>query len=121
MKFAQVDTTPYRHVPICLARSVDLAEEWPASKELAEKYNDWPAALALEVITKERPECRGKFTTWQQGFTPKEHQETLDREKQRHEDRDWRLLELATFGIVATGVGAGVAILAACIERGSWP
>jgi len=82
----------------------------------------------LEVITKDRPECEGKFTPWQQGFAPKEHREMLDRQElrnweaaQRHEDRRWRIIELIVFGAVATGVGAGVAILAAFIERGSWP
>jgi len=127
-KFALVDTTPYRHVPVCFAQSVDLAKECPGTEELLAKYKDWPAELVLEVITKDRPECEGKFTPWQQGFAPKEHREMLDRQElrnweaaQRHEDRRWRIIELIVFGAVATGVGAGVAILAAFIERGSWP
>ena len=70
---------------------------------------------------------------------PKEHRETLDREKmlrwqreredddrawrdtQRNEYCTWRTIELIIFGIVAMGVGAGAAILGAPIERGSWP
>ncbi len=79
-KFALVDTTPCRHVPMCFALSVTLADEWPGTKELLEQYKDWPPSTMLEVITKERPGCEGKFTKWQQGFTPKEHREMLDRQ-----------------------------------------
>ena len=132
-------TTPYRHVPICFVQSVDLAGEFPGTKELLERYKDWPAGVMLETIVKERSECQGKHTPWQQGFTPKEHRENLDRENrrqweanqqqadrewretQRSEDRTWRLIELAVFGVLAISVGAAVAIVAAFIERGSWP
>lgn len=124
----EAHTTPFRHIPICFARSVNLAGEWPGSKGVLDQYEDWPAAIMLGIITKERPECIGKFTAWEQGFTPKEHREMLDQmklrgleEQQRDEDRKWRLVELAVFGFVATIVGAGVAILAAFIQRGSWP
>ena len=87
MRFAEFDTTPYRHVPICFVQSVDLTADWPASQELLDRYKDWPASTMLEVITKERPECEGKFTPWQRGLTPKEHREMLDRQWMiRHEE-----------------------------------
>jgi len=56
---------------------------------------EFPTAGTSGVIQEER-EC-SDFTQWQQGFTPKEHQEALDRQKQldwqtkrEDDDRQWR-------------------------------
>lgn len=66
------------------------------------------------------------FTTWRQGYTPKEHVEMSlveeQREWQRNRDRDdrrWRIIELAIMGIIVTLVSVAAQIIAAFIERGS--
>lgn len=75
--------TSYRHIPICFARAYDLQSEIPGKLPQGEK--DYPAVLVLEVISKDRTCPKRKqadgFTRWQQGFTPKEHREMLDRER----------------------------------------
>ena len=138
-KFTLVDTTPYRHVPICFAMAVDLGEDRGGSSELRDRYRDWSADSMLGVIIKERPECEGKFTEWRQGSTPKEHREMLDRkwmmdrqqirededrqyrERQRKDDRKYRLIELGVIGIIGVLAAGAFTILGAFIERGSWP
>jgi hypothetical protein len=71
------------------------------------------------VISQER-DCKG-FVEWQQGFTPKEHREMLDRKWQmefeesvRKSNRKWRIIEL----VIALSVGAVIALVAAMIQRG---
>ena len=81
----------------------------------------------MQVIHEER-ECGESFTEWQLGFTPKEHREMLDRkewrdwqERQRKEDKHWRVIELIVLGIIAVLVAGGFTVLGAFIERGSIP
>ena len=76
-----------------------------------------------QVIQKER-ECGESFTEWQLGFTPKEHREMMDRqewrdwqERQRKDDRGWRIKEIAIL-VLMTG---GFIVLGALIGRGSIP
>ena len=99
--------------PICFVQEYDLLDSFnKISGDKSIKY--------LGVVNGER-QCK-PFTTWKQGFTPKEHQEMLDRQwqleferKARRSDRKWRAIELIAF-ILA---GAIVAIIAALIERGT--
>jgi hypothetical protein len=110
---------PYTGVPICLVRAHPLHNEF-ANQDHAEE------AEIFGMLTRDRSDCasRGLFTSWHQGFTPKEHREMLDRErmlqweaKQKASDRKWRVVELLVF-ILA---GAATAIIAALVERGSIP
>ena len=86
--------------PICFAREINLQSEYRI-----ETITDTNRGITSggnninKVLTNER-EC-DKFTKWQQGFTPKEHREMIDREwMQKHleeredkkdkEDKKWR-------------------------------
>ena len=109
--------------PLCFANAANL----PAEADTTEYDGEHPSIShnvqpTLKVITMER-ECTA-FTAWQQGFTPKEHRDMLDRQRsidreaqQRRSDRRWRLFELLAFILT----GAIVAIFAALIQRGAIP
>lgn len=115
---------------ICFARAFDLIEEGEDTErqqallaEQDEPMSDWVGYLR-EIITRDR-EC-AEYTEWQQGFTPKEHREMLDRQelrdyqyRQRKEDKRWRIIELVVIGFIAVLVAGGFTILGAFIERGS--
>jgi hypothetical protein len=140
--------------PICFVMAYNLMPEveQAAQQQFTERnegWSDWPEYV-LKIITKERDcDVRSKmFVTYQQGFTPKEHREMLDRqwlianqnkreredrlwrEQQRIEDLQWRetqeekaehrhRTDLIIIGIVATLLICAVTIMAAFIERGS--
>jgi hypothetical protein len=135
-----VSFSPYGYQPLPLC--FDL--QFPLADELGEKFFDAPVPAVLEVIRKNR-DCPA-FTPWQQGFTPKEHREMLDREKmlqwqldreeedrrwrdeQRREDQRWRaeqrkhegrwqLRQLIVFGGFVTCVSVVTQIVAAFIQR----
>lgn len=145
------DWHPYHYVnyPICFRRVYPLAEEVRRHIGLGTLNSNVPedASIAFNRVIKDGRWCR-EFTRWQQGFTPKEHLEMLDRKwRLRHEEevrqavlksedrRDARVdareerrdkeasqrhrNELLVFGLVL----GGLTILAAFIERGSdlWP
>ena len=70
------------------------------------------------TVQKER-DC-GEFTTWHQGFVPREHREMLDRqwqleqeEKRRKSDRIWHFVELG----ITLIVGAIIALVSAHISN----
>ncbi len=78
--------------PICFVQSVDLQAELlgglepnypPGSVKRSEIIDAAPGDLVLELFQRERSDCDAnqEFTPWQQGFTPKEHREMLDRER----------------------------------------
>jgi len=82
---------PYdiHEAPVCLMQVCDLWSEIGKSD----------AKNILSVIRKDRP-CEA-FRKWQQGFTPKEHREMMDRERfeerlreDKKSDRRWRIIEL---------------------------
>ncbi len=132
--------------PVCFVQRYDLRGEIK-SVFVAGKKDE--TGCVLQVITKER-EC-SEFTDWQQGFTPKEHREMLDRQwmidfqaKRENEDREWRerqrnedlawrekqetkadsrhRTELWIIGGVVTVALIVGAIIAAIVERGYlWP
>jgi hypothetical protein len=86
--------------PICFQRAWPLMEEMRAALTLFPNApQQEKTTLAMnKVINLKRP-CLG-FTPWQQGFTPKEHRERLDREwklkfetEQRRKDEEWRSAE----------------------------
>ena len=104
---------PVYDEPICFMRSCDLKAEY------GEKRPPSMTKDLLSTLRKDR-ECNS-FTKWQQGFTPKEHREMVDREKmiewqhqERRSDIKWRIVEL-----IVLVVGAGLfTLLGTWIARG---
>ena len=83
--------TAYREAPICLARANDLWVESGITAQTVCYGNVDEIRLAIQ---KERI-CQ-PFVEWKQGFTPKEHQEMIDRKvmlewqaKREEADRKW--------------------------------
>lgn len=77
-------TTPYRHVPICFAQEYNLLNDlWPSENPFWDK--DIPGEMVKQIIDKERP-C-ASYMRWRPGFTPKEHREMQDRQRQRDNER----------------------------------
>jgi len=84
-------------LPICFVRKRDFSQslrDWPEHPE----PNSISPQDVLRLISEDYP-CDDEtgFTEWQQGFTPKEHREMLDREwrlkfeaDEREKDRKWR-------------------------------
>jgi len=113
----------YYYIPICFAMVADYGEELKQLRNLPEnatRQNEigeeiWPKweDLRKTVFSKER-KCES-FTRWQQGFTPKEHMEMINRkemlewqEKQekRHSRDEWfRYIFLAVITLVSVALG----------------
>jgi hypothetical protein len=76
---------PFANPPICFVQAFNLGDEFSVepSQILPE--------MALDVLKNER-DCgeRELFTSWQQGFTPKEHREMLDRQRRLQQEEDIR-------------------------------
>jgi len=75
-------TTTYDHDPVCFAQAVN--------------FLDTNIRRGIYSFVRTEKEC-SSFTPWQQGFTPKEHREMLDRQKmldwqaeREDKDRKWR-------------------------------
>ena len=81
-----LDTTGVSNFPICFAMAWNLHPESAraATDQILSKTDDFGERV-LGVITRDRkcpPEDKDVgFTKYQQGFTPKEHREMLDRER----------------------------------------
>ncbi len=102
--------------PLCFARSFDL------TKEIAYEFAKGGKSAAdftgirksvqhciKEGLVKER-DC-AQYTKWQQGFTPKEHREMMDRERRQEWEtkQEHYLVKMAgIFAIVAGIVGAAI-------------
>jgi len=115
--------TRYVHekLPLCFQGSYDLRVL------ISQLMDDEECDIyeCIKTITHKDREC-DLFTSWQQGSTPKEHREMIDRQKfmewqerQRKDDRRWRIIELIVLGFIAVVVAGGFTILGAFIERGS--
>jgi hypothetical protein len=104
-------------IPICFVNGFNIKGEVEAlGKGSAEWTRDsikewippvW-ASYVKQVLNRERV-CES-FMKWQQGFTPKEHREMMDRERRdrleaeiRKNDRKWHWIELAAI-ILGTGL-----------------
>ena len=134
--------------PICFVQSVDLQAEvlgdlepdYPAgSRSRSQIFDGAPADVILELFGRERPECEEAFTTWQQGFSPKEHREMLDQKRvlkredarreedrrwradMRKEERAWRILKLVVFGVVVSAATLIAGAIGRGWEPGWWP
>ena len=121
-------SSPPNH-PICFVRAFNLQSEYklePLDNETEQQFKSRffyqsgiDSQKLLQSVNKPR-ECE-HFVKWQQGFTPKEHQEILDREwqleqekKRKKSDRTWHFIELA----ITLVVGAIIALIAAYIGKG---
>jgi hypothetical protein len=102
--------TGCREAPICLAGASDL---WADSGITAQTVCYGNVDGIRLAIQKER-ECK-EFVEWQQGFTPKEHREMIDWERERR----WHSIELIVFVVVTLLAGIGGAIVGALIARGT--
>jgi hypothetical protein len=69
----------YLEVPLCFQRAINFRDKLGGNSG---------AERRLAVLDEER-KC-GSFTPWQQGFTPKEHREMLDREQRERHEADLR-------------------------------
>lgn len=105
----------FEPTPICFINSFDIKEEVEILRKAAHdephrnsigEYIPPHWATYVKVVLNTERKCKS-FTKWQQGFTPKEHREMVDRERQRKEDRKWHFREL---GLIIFGN-----ILAACL------
>jgi hypothetical protein len=67
-------------VPICFVQAYDILQ---STREFAGKHE--PDYLSVHTFINDDRPCKS-FTKWQQGFTPKEHRDMLDRQ----EFRDWQ-------------------------------
>jgi hypothetical protein len=108
----------YVLIPICLAMATNIDEEVKKLREQPkyyEKQNEigetvWPTfpTLVKEILNQER-ECTF-FTKWQQGFTPKEHREMIDRQamlkwqtEREDIDKKWQIQQ-RWFMVVVAGI-----------------
>src|ERR1700694_4175901 len=66
--------------PICFSQQINFVQEFSdaGAKRHPVEGEPNPYGVIAAIINAER-ECT-KFTGWQQGFTPKEHREILDRQ-----------------------------------------
>ncbi len=111
-------TSRHEPLPLCFAQVCDLKAEFKKADKMGS-----PGYVALDSVIHMERDC-SDFTPWQQGFTPKEHREMLDRqewrdwqERQRKADRRWRIIEIGIM-VIMTG---GFIVLGALIGRGSIP
>ena len=103
--------------PICFMQSPDF-KALPYSTESIYQ-RDKQSKEVYDEIQRDR-ECKF-FTEWRQGFTPKEHQEMLDRElmmkrdeARRKEEKRWHIVEIILI-VVLSGL---FTLLGAFIGRG---
>jgi hypothetical protein len=111
-----IRTQYYLNIPVCFAMAFNFNEEFKKLRQLP-KWERKQVALGFigppdedlikELLNTER-NCE-YFTKYQQGFTPKEHREMMDRktmlemeEKRKQDDRKWHWIELA---ILVVGAG----------------
>ena len=98
----------YEDWPLCFAMAWPLREEIQGERQ---EIGGPEVASVLRVIHKER-EC-SKYVDWQQGFTPREHREMLDRQWLLHRE-DTRNAEQRKFQRHMTFI-SGVIILVATV------
>ncbi len=79
---------PYTGVPLCLVRA------YPLHNEFTDQNHASGGEIFGTLTTDRNCADRKLFTPWQQGFTPKEHREMLDRkqllELQTKREDDWQ-------------------------------
>ena len=114
-----------RHnAPICFVGHLDLWEEYREATPTATQITELSDSSIVRVLTEERG-CP-VFADYQQGFTPKEHREMMDRQwMQKHQeeredaDKKWRekqgrnlVIYAGMFTVLGAVIGAVIVILA---------
>ena len=114
--------------PICFSQQINFVQEFSdaGAKRHPVEGEPNPYGVIAAIINAER-ECT-KFTGWQQGFTPKEHREILDRQwmtdREDRRDVDQRKFQerlhreqivIMGFGIILATILA--AVIAALITK----
>ncbi len=92
--------------PTCFVRAANLQDEWAHEVHAGQASNAPPAVSVQAVIQKPDRNCES-WVEWQQGFSPKEHREMLD----RRWERKWRLIELGVLALIGgafTALGAWI-------------
>jgi hypothetical protein len=82
--------------PLCFAQAYNLRREFMETTHEKYPIYDAPDKESIATVLHKDREC-ASFLPWQQGFTPKEHREMIDRErfeerqaKREEADRRWR-------------------------------
>lgn len=104
--------TLHREIPLCLVMEQYLGDAFKVFNDPSSLFKQITSVIQKEIVCTE-------FTKWQQGFTPKEHREMIDRERERRENHRWRMIELIILGVMATLVAGGFTILGAFIAKGN--
>ena len=91
--------------PLCFVNRVNLPFAYTEVQMSTQYLID--NETKINIVLKKERDC-DLFREYQQGFTPKEHREMMDRErfqewqdKQRKEDKRWRVIELVVISVVA--------------------
>ena len=113
-------TRTSRGFPVCLALAFDLPQEYEhRSVSRAGTSAGITPADVVPVLHRER-EC-DDFTTWRQGFSPKDHVESRDRNAEREwreqvekRNQRYRIIELSIV-VAASFLTAAAILLAAFI------
>lgn len=125
-KSALPNFTNIRDDPICFILAYDLRNEWDNQPTIFHDDGSLNSTEMLSVLLIKERKCPPSNNIWgfvdyQQGLTPKEHRDMLDRkwmleqeEKRRKSDRFWHYIELA----ITLVVGAIIALVAASIGKG---
>jgi len=118
-------------IPVCFINCFNIKEEVevlrkaahdePTQNSYGQHISPHWGNYVKQVLNTER-ECE-YFIEWQQGFTPKEHREMMDRqfmmkmeEERRRNDRKWRIIEIVLI-VVLSGL---FTLLGAFISRGGF-
>lgn len=88
----------YKEYPICFVQEYDLIDSF-------ERITGRDSEKFLTIVNEER-ECKA-FTEWQQGFTPKEHREMIDRKW----EKKWHWIEIGIIVIVTALVNLLIWVL----------
>lgn len=94
----------YEDMPLCFKKAYDLRQEIVRglSPSTTTSY-----IVSLILLTQRN--CK-RFTDWQQGFTPKEHQESLDRNRAEFRQK-FQLILIIVGGGFFTVIGAAISQL----------
>lgn len=103
------------------AKSAETGERDPYNHPLYREGRTFDS-FKLSVIQRERSECP-TFTRWWPGYSPKEHQEMLDRkwmlDREERMEKERRRFEVRLAFVIA-GVGVLGAVLGAVLSNWPW-
>lgn len=98
---------------ICFARERKLQSEYRKIEKFEIERGILNSITTNEQVVTIIRKCKS-FTKWQQGFTPKEHREMMDREREKR----FHIIEIILILIVTLIASIGSAIVGALIANG---